>query len=170
MAAATNLVTLAAGDAVAVVDPMAGGRLAGLLVAGRQLLVTGSGADHPMLWGSFPMVPYAGRVGLGQFRFEGEDVQLPVDLPPHAIHGCGYDHPWTVVEASPTSVALTLELAWPLGGRAGQTFELTETGLTVRGTVSNEQRAMPAQLGWHPWFVGPGCASEGPTGCPQGAW
>ena len=60
-----GLLRLVAPGVEAVVDLEAGGRLASFVVDGRELLVTeGPG---PIAWGSFPMVPYAGRVRNGWF-------------------------------------------------------------------------------------------------------
>ncbi|HEX9992774.1 MAG TPA: hypothetical protein VGB14_07600, partial [Acidimicrobiales bacterium] len=83
---------LAAGPAVAVVDPDCGGRIASLTLDGAELLVTEG--DEPLDWGCFPMAPWAGRVRRGRFRFDGREHQLTVDLPPHAIHGTTYTRPW----------------------------------------------------------------------------
>ena len=58
---------------VLLLAPEEGGRIAQLTVRGRDLLVPGRAGDHPMLWGSFPMVPWAGRLRHGRFRFAGHD-------------------------------------------------------------------------------------------------
>ncbi len=138
---------------VLTIDAERGGRIAQLRVEGRDLLVPKDHADpHPMLWGSFPMVPWAGRLRHGRFRFSGRDHQMPLDLPPHAIHGLGYVRPWDV---EPTG-DLTLELGapWPFGGRAVQRFTLGDASLTCTLEVHAEE-SMPAQVGWHPWFARP---------------
>src|SRR3954464_6657762 len=51
------------------VDLVAGGRVASIVIAGRELLRTPR--DGPRDWGSFPMAPYAGRVRDGEFTFGG---------------------------------------------------------------------------------------------------
>jgi hypothetical protein len=57
---AERLLHLDAPGASAVVNLVKGGRLASLVINGRELLVTeGMGR---MSWGSFPMAPFAGRV------------------------------------------------------------------------------------------------------------
>src|SRR4029077_4118927 len=59
----------------ATVDLARGGRLASLVVDGRELLVTeGYG---PIAWGSFPMAPFAGRVRNGRCTFDAAAYQLP---------------------------------------------------------------------------------------------
>jgi aldose 1-epimerase len=143
------------GPLAVTVDPSCGGRLASIVVEGHELLVTGGPDDHPMLWGSFPMVPFAGRVREGRFSFGGQLVELPVNLAPHAIHGCGYDHPWSVTAQSDNSVDLRIDLGWPLGGWATQHIEAGGDGIHLTMTVGNDSRPMPAQAGWHPWFRRP---------------
>jgi aldose 1-epimerase len=141
---------LTAGATTARVSAEDGGRLASLLVGGRELLVT-EGAG-PMAWGAFPMVPYAGRVRRGRFRFGGTEYELPITLGPHAIHGVGYDRPWTVLDN--TTLEIAFDDRWPLGGRAVARFELSESALTWTLEV-HADRPMPAQAGWHPWFRKP---------------
>ncbi len=136
-----------------VVSPTDGGRIARLSVHGTDLLVRGSGADHPMLWGSFPMIPWAGRVRHGRFTFAGATYDLPLDLPPHAIHGTTYTRPWSVEPDG--SIVIELEPPWPFGGHARQRFDLTATALTCTIEIHAGARAMPAQAGWHPWFRRP---------------
>ena len=136
------------------VDPEAGGRVAQLTVGGIDLLIgPEAGETHPMLWGSFPMVPWAGRLAHGRFRFGGRPYELPQDLPPHAIHGTGYRQAWAVEPDG----ALVTELGppWPFGGHVLQRFTLTDRDLTSTIEVHADRQTMPAQAGWHPWFRRP---------------
>ena len=64
--------TLAAGPATVVIDPANGGRLAAWSVWGMQLLEPRTPGNEPYGWGSFAMVPYAGRIRQGRFRFDEE--------------------------------------------------------------------------------------------------
>jgi aldose 1-epimerase len=139
----------------AVVSPVDGGRIASLRVGGEDLLVSGEGDDHPMLWGCYPMVPWAGRIRDGRFDIDGRTVELPIDLPPHAIHGTGYLSRWTVIDSGLDHVELSTALTWPLGGRAHQHVQLTERALVLVLTVVADDRPMPVTIGWHPWFVKP---------------
>jgi aldose 1-epimerase len=144
---------LASGPAALVLDPEAGGRIASLTVLGRELLVTGTNDDHPMTWGSFPMVPWAGRVRHGVFSFDERVYELELNLPPHAIHGTGFCRPWSV--AGDGSLTLDLVEGWPFGGTARQRFELHHDHLVCVLEVEATDQPMPAQVGWHPWFVKP---------------
>ena len=145
---------LAAGDAELEVRPADGGRIASFRVAGRELLVTeGVG---PVAWGVFPMAPFAGRVRHGTFAFGGRVHQLPINWPPHAIHGVVFDRPWNVVDESTIEIRLAPE--WPFAGSVRQHFALEPERLSVAMELTAEE-AMPADLGWHPWFrrrLGPG--------------
>jgi aldose 1-epimerase len=144
---AASLLHLEASGARAVVDLAHGGRLASLVVDGRELLVTeGMGR---MSWGSFPMAPFAGRVRDGRFSFRGEPYQLPIEMPPHAIHGTVLDRSWRRLDER--SIGTSLGPDWPFAGRAIQRFDLAEGGLTFELELHADE-PMPASMGWHPWF------------------
>jgi aldose 1-epimerase len=143
------MIELTAGPARAVVDLEAGGRLAELDVDGLSLLVART--DDPLAWGSYPMAPWAGRVGAGRFSFRGRDVQLPLDLPPHAIHGTVYRRPWRDLGGGRLETDLGPDWPWP--GSAHQQIELREDGIELRLEVRAEREPFPATLGWHPWFA-----------------
>jgi aldose 1-epimerase len=144
---------LQAKDVTAIVSPADGGRLASLEVHGTELLVSGGASDLPMLWGSFPMAPYAGRVRHGLFTFEGCEYQLPPALEGHAIHGTTYTRPWEVDDDG--SLMIELGDDWPFGGHAVQRFAIDRQSLTCTIEVHAGDRPMPAQAGWHPWYRRP---------------
>lgn len=144
--------TLRAGDARLVVSPADGGRIASLEIGGRELLVTSSPLG-PAYWGSYPMVPWAGRIRHGRFMYAGREHQLPLGAPPHALHGVVYDRPWGVVAAGDRDLELAIDLddRWPFRARLSQRFELDEDGLQL--TLALEAREpQPVVMGWHPWF------------------
>ena len=138
---------LSAPGVEAVVDLDAGGRLASFVVDGRELLLT-EGSD-PFAWGSFPMVPFAGRIRDGRFEFRGRRFQLPADMPPHAIHGTVLDRRWKALDER--TITTELGPAWPFAGRAVQRFEL-EVGRFTSRLELHADEPMPASIGWHPWF------------------
>lgn len=100
------------------------------------------------------MAPYAGRVRRGRFAFDGTEHELPIAMPPHAIHGFAYDARWTVEAAATSSAELgcAFPSAWPFGGHVSQRVTIHRDRLEQRITIEAE-RAMPATMGWHPWFV-----------------
>lgn len=152
------MIELRAGGAHCSISPSDGGRIAGLSVDGLQLLVRRDDLPgDPMLWGCYPMAPFAGRVRNGRFAFDGNEYQLRPNLSPHAIHGTVFVQPWSVNDASDTYVSLTCPLGehWPFGGVAQQRIELSADGLVCQLGVTADELAMPAQVGWHPWFTKP---------------
>jgi aldose 1-epimerase len=143
------------------IAPDDGGRVAQITVDDVALLVAYADAHEPspLAWGSYPMVPWAGRIRHGRVRFDGEEYELPVNFGAHAIHGVGFGAPWTVTRHDPALIELELVLPtdtrWPFGGTASQ--RILVDGTTVRfelAAIAGEQ-AMPVSLGWHPWFRKP---------------
>lgn len=126
-----------------------GGRLASLVVHGTELLTTAAD-DEAFGWGSFPMVPYAGRVADGAFSFEGITHRLPVTKPPNAMHGTAWNQSW--IRTSAREMTTELGPDWPLGGSATQTVALDDDALEMTLKVTAGEQAMPAMVGWHPWF------------------
>lgn len=139
-----------AGPAEAWVDAAAGGRLASLRVAGTELLVGAEATSSATAWGSYPMVPWAGRIRHGRFRFAGRDVAMPVDRPPHALHGTVLNRPWHWLDENRLGIDLGPD--WPFAGRVVQTVELEPDRLTLRLEVESLGEAFPAVVGWHPWW------------------
>jgi aldose 1-epimerase len=153
-------VELTAGAARAQIDPL-GSRLASLAVDGQELLVPEG--DEELLWGCYPMVPWAGRLGEGRFTFQGEPTRLPVDLAPHAIHGLGVRREWSPQGES--GFSLDLRGLWPWAGTASTSFRLDADSLAMTLEARAAERPMPVVLGWHPCFR----RRRGPDGLPTGA-
>ena len=143
-----DVLRLSAPGVEVTIDLAIGGRVASLVVDGRELLKTTG--DGPIAWGSFPMAPYAGRIRDAALRFGGRRRRLPVTMPPHSIHGTVLERRWHVVDGE----TITTELGpdWPFGGGVVQRFELTEDHLSFRMELHADE-PMPASIGWHPYFV-----------------
>jgi aldose 1-epimerase len=139
--------TLDAGDVSATILTEQGGRVGSLVIAGHEVIVTGH--EDIMRWGSYPMAPFAGRIRDGRFTFRGVEHRLEQGMPPHAIHGVGYDRPWRIVDRR--TLAIDLDERWPFRGRIVQRFALTEGSLSFELTLEADE-PMPATIGWHPWF------------------
>ena len=150
-----RMIELAAGSATATISPVDGGRIASLRIDGREVLVTGDSSSNPLHWGSYPMVPYAGRIRRGRFTFAGREHHLPISLAPHAIHGSGFTSRWEVLDAGLDHAELQTDLTWSRGGRAHQHLQLTPDAIVCVLTVIATGEAMPVTVGWHPWFVKP---------------
>ncbi|MFL5686145.1 MAG: aldose 1-epimerase [Chloroflexota bacterium] len=144
-------IVLTRDGATLTVDPTAGGRFASLVVGGHEILVTDG--DGPLWWGCYPMVPFAGRIRDGRFRFRGRTYQLPLTMPPNAIHGTVLERAWQVTFRRDDRVELESDLGadWPFRGRVTQAIALVPGGLEATLTVEATD-PMPVVLGWHPWF------------------
>ena len=141
------LYTLNAGPARATFDPKHGGRLTSLCVFGLELLV--GPEDDPMAYGCYPMTPWAGRVRDGRFAWQGQDYQLPINHPPHAIHGTVFQRQW---EVEGQSLRIDLGPDWPWAGKAISRVQLAPDELVWSIEVHAQDAEMPAVIGWHPWF------------------
>jgi aldose 1-epimerase len=142
------VLTLESGAARLVVAPERGGRIMALSVDGLDLLVTPDVDDHN--FGCFPMAPWAGRIRHGSFDFDGQRYQLPLNNPPHAIHGTARDHPWQ--EDGEGVISASLDHPWPFGGRVVQRFGLAPDALHLTMEVHAAGESMPVSCGWHPWW------------------
>lgn len=130
------------------VDPQAGGRLVSLQLFGCELLVPRE--PDPLLWGSYPMAPWAGRTRHGRFSWGGQTHALALTLSPHAGHGTVWNRGWERLDDD--RLRIDLGDGWPFAGYAEQTFRLTDTSLTMTLSVHTQEAAFPAVIGWHPWF------------------
>jgi aldose 1-epimerase len=141
-------ITLTAGDAEVTVTPGNGGRVGGLRVGGVELLRQGA------RYGCFPMVPWCGRIREGRFRDGADEYRMPLNSPPHAIHGTARDGAWRTARTNPGEAVLTHDLTdpWPWPGRVTQAVALTPDSLTLTMSVETYGDSFPAQIGWHPWF------------------
>lgn len=149
----TDRVELTAGPATLTIAPEAGGRLASLMLAGLELFITEHEHGHdPLGWGAFAMVPWAGRVRRGRLTFDDQPYKLELNNPPHAIHGTAWNRPWEVLEATPSTCRLAIDLAWPFGGRAVHTVELEPHAVSLTLEVHAGATPIPAVAGWHPWW------------------
>ena len=111
----------------------------------------------PIMWGCYPMAPFAGRIRDGRFTFDGRDHRLPRNLPPHAIHGTVLERAWAVdavvhgARHGEATLSIDLGPDWPFAGRVTQRVVLGSAGLKATLTLVADE-PMPATMGWHPWF------------------
>ena len=75
-----NLMQIAGDNIRCVIDLENGGRLASLIAFDRELLVTKDAKFNIQQWGSYPMVPYAGRVRRGKFIFDSKKFSIILRL------------------------------------------------------------------------------------------
>ncbi len=136
----------------------AGGRLSSLQVHGLELLEQRTNGNHPFGWGSYVMVPFAGRVRDGAFSFDGESYAMPANMGPHAIHGTSFDRPWELLAGSTDWALLGTRIGgdrtppWTFAATVTHLISLSASGLTQVLGVTPTNTAMPVTFGWHPWF------------------
>ncbi|HSP27174.1 MAG TPA: hypothetical protein VLN74_01410, partial [Ilumatobacteraceae bacterium] len=106
----------------------------------------------------------------GRVTFEGDDRQLPInhhDGPDprqaHAIHGVSFDRPWRIDEVSDTSCVCSIRLDWEFGGVATQTVAVFGDQVVVALLLESTGADLPAEIGWHPWFLKPDSLEFSPT-------
>jgi len=161
MAAASDLVDLKAGALAVSLAPGIGGSIAALRLDGVDLLRPLSETDrmtgNVLGVASFPMIPFANRIGGNAFTFEGRTFRFQANNPPEIfhVHGTAWHRPWTVVFADASSATLALAVTDPDAYcyQAKQQFRLADDGLTLTTTVVNTgAERMPFGFGHHPWF------------------
>ena len=150
------MISLRSGSSTATIDSGRGGRLASLAIDGRDLLIgPPDDTDTSILWGSFLMAPWCGRIAGAVVDWHGQRHGLRDTLDGHAIHGTLWDQPWSVESAEDSKAALTARLepgGWPFAGSVRQTYTLDSGALITTAELVAEE-PMPAAFGWHPWFV-----------------
>jgi len=153
-------IELRAGSARCTIAPHDGGRITSLRLGDREILVPRLAEHPPMFGGSFAMVPWAGRIRDGRFNFDGNQYQLELGLPPHAIHGTVYTAEWRVGAVGNDFAELSCPTGtgWPFGGMVRQRFDLSADEIRCTLSITADEQAMPAQVGWHPWFPKPDAA------------
>jgi aldose 1-epimerase len=162
---------LVADDARVVINPAVGGALASFTFGGVDALrPTPAGSRDVRAHASYPLIPYSNRIADARLEFDGHIHALARNFGdhPHAIHGVGWQRPWTVAARDAKSALLVLEHdpavddahAWPWPFRALQSLSLhadpggIDAALSLKLTIANASAApFPFGLGWHPYFV-----------------
>ena len=125
-----------------------------------ELLTGGDGPHAPTVLpqgtGSFIMAPWPNRLRYGILHAPEAEYQMPINRPPHAIHGLVRDWEWQVVEAigSMARLSVALEDPWPFAGTVRYNVSLDGPSLVQSLTIEAAEGAkpFPAGFGWHPWF------------------
>ena len=167
----TGGVLLAAGDAAVEIAPAVGGAIAGYRFRGRDVLrptsetarAEGAVRGHAC----YPLVPYSNRIEHARLALDGRTIELARNFGdhPHAIHGVGWQRPWTVVDRDDRFALIAFDhgaqgdaaAGWPWPFHAWQSFALSGddrgAALTLKiGLRNTGHEAFPFGLGWHPYF------------------
>lgn len=109
--------------------------------------------------GCYPLVPFSNRLSQARLHWMGTDHPLVRNNgdEPHAIHGVGWQRPWSVLQQDDDSVLLAFEhrsdAHWPFAFDASQAVQLRPSGIALTLAMTNQApQPAPAGLGWHPWF------------------
>lgn len=141
------------------IDVLHGARLSSLRTHGRERLVPYERGLPSTAWGAYPMVPFAGRIRNGRFIHEGVEHHVARNHGRHAIHGTVFSRSWTTLERSEHHAIFVVGLGarWPFIGNVTHevSVDVAAGVITCTLTVATEAESMPAQVGWHPWFVRP---------------
>lgn len=101
-------------------------------------------------FGAFVMAPWAGIMPGAKLSFAGKDYELPANWGSDSLHGVAR---FTALQREPSGLGGTLDAGWPLGGRFDLTASAGENELALCLTLTAGEQAMPAAIGWHPWFT-----------------
>lgn len=152
-----DVIHLRHGDISVGIDARHGGRLSSLQIGQHELLVQQTSRTNLREWGCYPMSPWAGRVRNGAFTHNAVAFQLPLNEPPHSLHGTVHDTNWQVQQFGDKHAVLQTEFdqRWPFGGRIEHRIDISENSVLLTLTAFAEHKDMPIQVGWHPWFIKP---------------
>jgi aldose 1-epimerase len=130
----------------------------------RPVVDSRLGAQRGRAVAAYPLIPYANRIAWGRFSLDGKAYALDRNFGdhPHTIHGNGWMHAWTVVQAAGRTASLSFDhdpagsgaREWPFAYHAEQHFAVDDGGVSVVLSVRNtDALAWPAGLGLHPYVV-----------------
>jgi aldose 1-epimerase len=107
-----------------------------------------------------PLLPWPNRLLDGQYEFDGQHLQLPLEevARHNAIHGLTRWLNWTAVEHARDRVRLALSVhprpGYPFTLQLSIEYSLSEAGLSVHTTAHNVgQRRLPFGAGQHPYLT-----------------
>ena len=123
-----------------------------------------SGGSHKRGGQGDVLIPFPGRIGNGQYSFDGQTFQLECNDKegPNAIHGFVRNLPWEIHENTSSRVTLTVTLlaetyanrGYPFSLNIRVTYELTANGLSCTFRAENiGDCAAPVGVGFHPYFT-----------------
>ncbi|WP_217474073.1 aldose 1-epimerase [Stutzerimonas stutzeri] len=144
--------------------PNLGGAITHLSYDGIDLLRPWDGSNSVRRTGCFVLAPFSNRVGGAAFEHAGHAYPLRrlSEDHPLPIHGVAWKRPWTLIEQNASRLTLRMAhrpdgdcvLDWPFAFDLEHRLELVDNGLDLHLSLENrDTRAMPAGLGWHPYFM-----------------
>lgn len=155
------MIELRAGALRCELVPELGGCIAGLWLGDEPVLRSAPAAQlqSARQSGCYPLVPFSNRIGQATLVWQGTQHPLVRNNgdEPHAIHGVGWQRPWSLLDGDERCAMLAYEhrpdAGWPFAFDCSQAFRLREDGLELTLALTNQSaQPAPAGLGWHPWF------------------
>lgn len=155
------MIRLESGGLVCEIEPRLGGCITGLWLDGVPVLrSTREPLASARQSGSYPLVPFSNRIARATLLWQGTSHPLVSNNAPepHAIHGIGWQRPWSVLDSDDGFAMLAYEhpadSAWPFAFDSSQTLRLRGNALELTLALTNQSPGpAPAGLGWHPFFV-----------------
>ena len=146
---------------VCAVEPQLGGCIAGLWLDGIPVLRSTTGPlASARQSGSYALVPFSNRIERATLQWQGTSHPLVNNNAPepHAIHGVGWQRPWSVLDSDDSFAMLAYEhradASWPFAFDSSQVLRLRGKALELTLSLTNQSREpAPVGLGWHPFFV-----------------
>lgn len=158
----TTLLQLASGRLRCAIRPDLGACIAGLWLDGVPVLraTPPQALTSARQAGCHALVPFSNRIAHASLKWQGTSHPLvqASAAEPHAIHGVGWQRPWSVLEEDDHYALLAYEhkadAAWPFAFDSSQTFRISGNALEMTLGLTNQSGApAPVGLGWHPHFV-----------------
>lgn len=157
-----SMVTLENAQLRLVVDPQQGVNVLAFFVrrppGWLAVMPDVAGGQSDLKASSFVLIPYSNRIEGGRFTFQGQTYQL-ANGERHASHGDVRGRAWQVDSVTATAIHCSIDSRtyadanWPWPFTATLAYTLRENTLFARLTVTNQgTSAMPAGLGWHPYY------------------
>ncbi|MFM1916521.1 MAG: hypothetical protein RJB01_36 [Actinomycetota bacterium] len=141
-------------------DPQCGGRAISWVVEGQEVLATVG--SHPVQYGMYPMVPWAGRLRDNRVTaltadnnglVHNADFHPPINFMEWAIHGTVLDRPLDDWELGDSEFrARQVITGTPWHGHVNYTWRVSGLTLITEMEIFTES-AIPAVIGWHPYFA-----------------
>ncbi len=106
----------------------------------------------------FPMLPFVNRIADGRFTWRDRGYALAANRPgePHAIHGFGFQAPWSVIDEDHARIRLVHahhDGQSPFSYSAELDLAITETGVSITLVLTHHgAETMAYGLGLHPYF------------------
>ncbi len=156
------MIELKAGALRCEIEPRLGGCISGFWMGDVPVLRSAVAGDltSARQSGAYALVPFSNRIAQASLVWNGTQHPLVRNNgdEPHAIHGVGWQRPWTVLENDAQMAMLSYEhkadSSWPFAFDCSHTIRLRDGALEFTLALTNQSgQTAPAGLGWHPYFM-----------------